>query len=262
MTIDEAVAVFVGGFTFTRSFAHPFEPTEAAPGLWVLGDAPRTRGPVRGDEVVAVEPDRRGLDAAAVDALARRHARPHFTLCVVLGAATADGPVRAAYKALGYRLVATEPLMARDLADRATVPAAPADGIAGDRRLAVERVTTEAEAAQLAKAARRRQILPEHLRAEPPPIRAYVARDGRAPFGWVSSVAVGPHTWCSNLFVAAPYRRRGVATALMRRLLADDAAAGFGANVLLASHAGAQLYPTLGYATLGRALIFTRPRRR
>lgn len=304
MTVEEAVTVFARGFAFGRSFTHPFVATHVVPGLWVLSDAPRRVGEYRGDEVIAYDTDRHGLGAEDVHALARRHARARFTLGVVRDQATADGGAdggadssgadsgaRAAFKGLGYRLIATEPLMVRDLGggdddrvdgrdgdpidddnhDRrderrglapgnASSPAAPRP-VAGDPRITVARVTTVAAAVRLAKAARRRQILPEHLTADPPPMRSYTALDGALPIGWVSSVVVGEHTWCSNLFVTAPYRRRGIGGALMRRMLADDAVAGSRANVLLASRTGALLYPTVGYRAIGELLIFTPPRR-
>jgi hypothetical protein len=43
-------------------------------------------------------------------------------------------------------------------------------------------------------------------------------------------------------------------------MLADDKARGAQANVLLASHAGAKLYPAVGYETIGKLLIFGPPR--
>lgn len=271
MTVEDAVAVFVRGFTFGRSFTHPFVATHVVPGVWVLRDAPRTGGAYRGDEIIAYDIDRHDLGAGDVDAVARRYARSRFTVCVVRDVATEDVGIRAGFKGLGYRLMATEPLMVRaldgaddgpgDARRDALAPPSPPPGLAGDPRLTITRVTTVAEAARLAKAARRRQILPAYLAADPPPMRTYIALDGTAPIGWVSSIGVGQDTWCSNLFVTAPYRRRGIGGALMRRMLADDAAAGCKANVLLASHTGAKLYPTVGYRTIGELLIFTPGRR-
>ena len=49
------------------------------------------------------------------------------------------------------------------------------------------------------------------------------------------------------------YRQRGIATALLRYVLAEDARLGAEHAVLLASQAGAQLYPQLGYQQ--RALL-------
>lgn len=62
------------------------------------------------------------------------------------------------------------------------------------------------------------------------------------------------------MFVKAEYRRRGIARALLTRMLRDDRAAGTAASVLLASHAGSALYPTVGYETIGALLMFAPPK--
>ena len=58
---------------------------------------------------------------------------------------------------------------------------------------------------------------------------------------------------------------RAVADLLLRRLRSrpeglDDREAGSQANVLLASHAGAKLYPMVGYEQIGELMLFV-PRR-
>ena len=77
---------------------------------------------------------------------------------------------------------------------------------------------------------------------------------------WAASIVVGDATWCSNVYVAPSFRRRGIAKALLSRLLMDDRNSGAVANVLLASHAGALLYPVVGYQTIGELLMYTPPR--
>lgn len=62
------------------------------------------------------------------------------------------------------------------------------------------------------------------------------------------------------MYVLLEYRRRGIAKALMTRMLKDDAAAGTIANILLASHAGAKLYPVVGYRQIGQLYAYTPPR--
>ena len=44
-------------------------------------------------------------------------------------------------------------------------------------------------------------------------------------------------------------------------MLRDDRAAGSKASMLLASHTGGKLYPTVGYETIGELLMFGPPRR-
>ena len=236
-----ATEVFVRGFGFTRSFTHPFSGERVGP-LWVLRDAPR-KNPVdyRTEEWVATD-----VAPAEVDRLARAGTRGRFAICAIASIGTDDGPLRAAYKALGYRLGGTEPLMVHDLRKipRRTSPAV------------IERVRTIAQAERLAKAARSRQILPEHLGAAAP-LRAYVATIDGEISGWVRSVAGTAGTWCSNMYVEPPHRRQGIASALLARMLRDDRAHGAPRAVLLASHTGAKLYITLGYRQLGTLLLFT-----
>ena len=62
------------------------------------------------------------------------------------------------------------------------------------------------------------------------------------------------------MFVEPDFRRRGIGKSLLLRMLRDDRAAGATLSVLLASHAGALLYPTVGYQEIGKLLLFT-PRR-
>lgn len=284
---DAYVEVFVRAFAFGRSFTHSFLVDAPRPGLWVLSDAPRggANPDWRGDEIIAYRLPAHGLTPADVDAVMRARPRAKVAVGVMRELDEADGPIRSAFKALGYRLIATEPFMVRMLEDeRAEVPEdAPSPSTGGGtgrqsrpgsghaaghtspadppptipRPFTIVRVRDEPTARLLAKAARRRQILPEHLSADPAPIRSYVAFEGRTPVGWVNSVAVGDMTWCSNLFVIAPKRRLGLGGALMRRMLIDDRAAGARASVLLASHTGARVYPGVGYEAVGELLIFT-----
>jgi predicted acetyltransferase len=58
--------------------------------------------------------------------------------------------------------------------------------------------------------------------------------------------------------VVAAQRRRGIGTALLAKMLRDDRAHGARQSVLLASHAGALLYPHVGYEQIGMLLMFVR----
>ncbi|MEO8082482.1 MAG: GNAT family N-acetyltransferase [Ardenticatenales bacterium] len=255
---DAYVEVFVRAFAFGRSFTHPFLVAAPAPGLWVLSDAPRggANPDWRSDEIIAYRLGAHGLTPADVDAVVRARPRPRVAVGVMREMGEADGPIRSAFKGLGYRLIATEPFMVRGLEGDGPTGAPIDHPPAPPRPFTIVRVRDEPTARLLAKAARRRQILPEHLSADPPPMRSYVAFEGRTPVGWVNSVAVGDMTWCSNLFVIAPKRRLGLGGALMRRMLIDDRAAGARASVLLASHTGARVYPGVGYVGVGELLIF------
>jgi GNAT superfamily N-acetyltransferase len=188
-----------------------------------------------------------------VDRLARAHARGHYCVCAIRTSAEPDAPLRAAYKALGYRLICTEPFMAHRLR---RVPKLP-------EPCPVARVDSAELADRLAKAARARQVLPHHL-ADASPLWQYAALDGQRPVGWVRSIVVdtatGPAAWVSNVFVEPDYRRRGIGRSMLARMLRDDRRRGATRSVLLSSHTGAMLYPRVGYEPLGELLCYT-PRR-
>jgi len=59
------------------------------------------------------------------------------------------------------------------------------------------------------------------------------------------------------MYVQAQFRRRGIARALMSEMLRDDRAGGAKLAVLTASHAGAKLYPIVGYKQIGTLMLYT-----
>lgn len=120
----------------------------------------------------------------------------------------------------------------------------------------IERVTTTDVADRLTKAARSRQILPEHFGAGAR-LRQYIAQMDGELIGWVRSITVDQATWCSNMYVRPAFRRQGIARAMLSRMLVDDRDAGAQRAVLLASHTGAKLYPVVGYQPIGTLLLFT-----
>lgn len=212
----------------------------------VLRDAPRKRGPYRSEEWIG-----HGRSPDEIDGLVRAHARGRFRVCVLLGAGESDAALRAAFKRLNYRLNTTESLMVHDLE---SVPQVPSPAL-------IQRVTSRAEADELAQAAGARLLRPEHLAPEAA-LRVYVALiDGRIT-GWVRSSVIANAGWCSSMFVAPPFRRRGIARAMLCRMLHDDRAAGAATAVLLASHTGAKLYSVVGYRELGTLFVYTPSRRR
>jgi GNAT superfamily N-acetyltransferase len=211
--------------------------------VWVVRDGPR-RNPrgYRREEWIA-----HGVEPAEVDRIAREHTRGRFAVCAIRGVDEPDGPLRAAYKALGYRLHTTEPFMVHRLG-RIPRFACPVELL---------RVTTPAMAERLAAAAGARQVLPEHVGRDDAPVRQYAAADGEQIVGWAKSIVVGDATWVQSMFVLPAYRRRGIARALLSRLLRDDRDHGSRASYLLASHTGALLYPAVGYERIGELLLLT-----
>jgi len=245
--VERAIEAFVRGFSFTRSFTHPYV-AERIGAVWVMRDAPRKR---RSDYYRREEWVAHGVDPAEVDRIARRHTRGGYAICAIRSLRESDAPLRAAYKALEYRLGRTEPLMIHRLRGIPRIPPP----------YPLRRVTTPELAERLATAAGSRQVLGEHL-AEDAPMRQYVALDGDKPVGWVGSIVAGEATWVSNMHVVPAYRRRGIGRSLLVRMLRDDRAHGSAASVLLSSHTGALLYPRVGYQQIGELLLFTPGRRK
>jgi GNAT superfamily N-acetyltransferase len=241
--IARAIEVFVRAFSYTRSTTHPYVAERIGP-VWVMRDAERRRGDYRNEEWVA-----HGVDAAELDQIAREHTRGRFAICAICGADEPQDALRADFKRLGYRLGRTEALMSHGLL---AIPSF-------ESPAAIERVTTQELAERLARATGSRPTRPEHFAADSP-LRQHVALiDGEA-VGWVSSITVDDATWCENMHVLPEFRRRGIARAMLSRMLTDDCALGARRAVLLASHAGARLYPTVGYEQIGTLLLYT-PRR-
>ena len=238
--LHHAIEVFARGFCFTRSFTHPYL-AERVGQIWVVRDAPRKRGEYRREEWIA-----HGVTPEKIDETARKHTRGRFAVCAIHGVNESDQPLRTGFKALGYRLGGTEPVMVHELKriPRFNSP------------VEIVRVTTADLADRVNKAARARQILPEHL-GKDSPLRQYAALADDKPVGWVRSIDVERATWCADMYVVPEFRRRGIARAMMAQMLRDDRAHGSELAVLTASHAGAKLYPIVGYKQIATLMLYT-----
>ncbi|WP_026870997.1 GNAT family N-acetyltransferase [Inquilinus limosus] len=242
--IGFAIEVFVRGHAAGKSRTFPYEVSRVGP-LWLMRDAPR-RNPrdYRKEEWIA-----HGVAPAEADAAARQHARGRYFVCALVAEGEPDEPTRAAYKALGYRLLGTEGFFVQRL-ERIPTPSSP---------VAIERLSTPGLASQLAKITRTRPIA-DHLLGDDAPFRQYVAIDGADIVGRVRSVDAAGATWCADMHVDPAHRRRGIGRALLARMLRDDRDRGSACSVLTASHAGALLYPRVGYERIGTLFVFA-PRR-
>lgn len=238
--IEAAIEVFVHGFSTDKSRSFPYQAGRVGP-LWLMRDAER-KNPrhYRSEEWVVHD-----VTAEEADTIVRQHARSSFAVSVVIASDEPDQPVRTAYKALGYRLLRTEAFFVQPLRQIPDPPAA----------VSIERVQTVERAAQLAKIVRRRPIAADLL-GDGAPFRQYVAFDGDAIVGRVRSIDAVGATWCSAMYVEPSHRRRGIGQALMSKMLRDDRARGSRCSLLLATHAGALLYPHMGYERIGTLLIF------
>jgi GNAT superfamily N-acetyltransferase len=242
--IEFSIEVFVRGHSAGKSRTFPYEVARIGP-LWVMRDAPR-RNPrdYRKEEWIA-----HGVDAREVDSIARQHTRGRFFVCVMIGEGEPDEPIRTAYKALGYRLLATEGFFVHRLK---RIPTSPPP-------VTIERVQTAELVARLGKVTRTRPISTDLL-CDDAPFRQYVALDGVNIVGRVRSVDAVGATWCADMYVSPSHRRRGMGQALLSRMMRDDRARGSRSSVLTASHTGALLYPRVGYERIGTLFMFV-PRR-
>lgn len=248
--MDSAIEVFVHGFSTDKSRTFPYEASRVGP-LWLMRDAER-KNPreYRSEEWVVHD-----VAAQQADTIVRQHARPGFTMSVMIANDDPDGPTRTAYKALGYRLLRTEGFFVQPLR-RIPSPPIPSPPIPSPPAVvSIERVRTAERAAQLARIVRRRPI-PDELLGDGAPFRQYVAVDGDDIVGRVRSIDAVGATWCAAMYVEPSHRRRGIGQALMSKMLLDDRAHGSTCSVLAATHAGALLYNRVGYERIGTLLIF------
>jgi GNAT superfamily N-acetyltransferase len=243
--IEHGLQAFLRGFSATRSLTHPYPVRPVSPAIWVLADAPRARGAARKSEVIVY-----GAGPEETAETIRREAIGHHMLCILLASPEGADATRDLYKRRGYRFAGGVPLFVLPIDRRIPYDAYP-----------VRRVRQQAEADAIGKAARARQLLPEHLNEADAPIRLYGAFEDETPIGWVSSVATASDAnWVANLFVHPAYRRRGIGKSLMSAMLTEDARYGVAYSALLASQAGALLYPHLGYEQHGVLLLFYPPK--
>ncbi len=237
-----ALEVFMRGFSSTRSFIKPYLIHAVSEAVWMLADPPGGRIPARTSEFVTY-----GVDSKRVLEAVERQPTERHTLCVLIDSPADLQETVATYKARGYRYAGREPMFALDTGQRVSVTTYP-----------VRRVVLPEGAAAIARAARSRQILDEHLGDGDRVCRLFAAFDGGAPIGWVRSIRTHPEcAWVSNMYVKPEYRRRGIGRSLLSAMLDDDARYGIRWSVLLASLTGALLYPHLGYREQGLLLIFS-----
>lgn len=237
--IEKAIQVFVEGFSACRARHYPCE-SFRLDNIWCLRDAPRKKGAeYRKEEWVSYRTRPRDLHETA-----KKLTRGWYFVCPIyvdLEQLEAD---RATFRQLGYRLLGSEQLFVHDLR---RIPAA-------DSPARIELLRSEEQAREYARFSRTKVIEREEL--DSGNFRQFLARADGGIVGNVRSVTTGDGAWCSNLFVAKKWRRKGIGHALMTHLLRDDRKRGFNRSVLLASHAGAMLYPEAGYKCIGKLLIY------
>ncbi len=232
MSIPDAIEVFVHAFCQGKSQTYPYVPT-FVDGIWVMRDTPDRKNP-RKIEVITT-----GLESNEVAArLSTMDIGWHFLCEIHPPEADFDG-IRQAYKELGYKAVSTEWLFFHDLSEIPVFDCNPAVRLVEDQAM-MDSIPM--------RGLQRRKLRPG--------TRHYSVWDGEQDFGWVYSVPVGENAWVSDLHVHEDQRSKGYGKALMSRLLRDDRELGIKNSVLLASSAGARIYPTLGYQQIGVLQMF------
>ncbi len=232
MKIDQAIEVFMAGFSITRSQTYPHVAQRCDP-MWVMQDAPGRKKP-RKIEVI----NHGRTPREVVQSIQTAHLGWHF-LCDIHAPDTDFEARRSAFKLLGYRPMSTEWMFYHPLDNVPKLTSMPEVKLVTD---ASELATIPFAAAQGLK------LIPD--------TRLFMIWDDERDYGFVRSVDVGEHAWVSGLYVRPDVRGQGFGRALMSSLLTSDEQAGKKASVLLATAASARLYPHMGYHKIAVLQMF------
>jgi GNAT superfamily N-acetyltransferase len=179
--------------------------------------------------------------AEALTAIQDYRPRPDHTLIVV-----DDQPATlASYTAHGYRLLLTEYLMTRMLHDLPPMAA----------QYPVETITDQEKAVWANAHDPEGQPWIHDLHLTDPSLWHYVTIADNRVVARARAIRYDAScTYVTHVTTDPAYRRRGLARAVMLRLLHDCAARGETQNVLVASEEGDLLYRSLGYLRLATIL--------
>ncbi|QYK53051.1 MAG: GNAT family N-acetyltransferase [Fimbriimonadaceae bacterium] len=240
--IPTAIEVFACAFARIRSRTYPSSATRVND-VYVIHDDPY-RLKARASELVTQNPN----PARHIE-VGRQMECPRWFSCFI---ATPEQEPEALprFKEEGFKRIRIEPLFLID----------PRQANLSDHSR-VQRVQ-DAELAEACRIARRgrQAIRLEELEPDDSPVRLYTVFEAGRVLAWGSSFKVGElGHWVSDVFVVPDARRQGLGKAIMSAILADDARLGSPMSVLLASNAGSQLYPHLGYQSPARLHMFKPP---
>lgn len=155
--------------------------------------------------------------------------------------------LRTAYESLGYRIDFVETLMARPLTDLPLL----------DGRHEVMRVRGREQIHLVNHMDRPDDIAARSDDLDNPAIRFYVIRrEGHTICRARSATMSTTMSWVSHVFTLESHRRQGMAQAVMKRTMWDDAAAGHTFSTLLATQEGYPLYQHLGYQEIATVINF------
>jgi GNAT superfamily N-acetyltransferase len=236
LTIPQTIDVLCAAWAINNNITAPSEVVRFGP-LWIVRDANAKPGKARAEEIIAW-----GVSPTDTMRAVKDYAPPDKYLLEPLIKLDDDiDAINGEYKSLGYKAMSTETLFVCPLRDRKAIPSKWAI-----HRVAnmdeMRRVTTEV----LGRA--RRKLRPQDLTDVRPVMRMYYAQvDGRAVAVARSLMPRRGVSWMHGVHTVEAYRRQGIATALINQVLADDAVLGSKHSALLATPAGAKLYPLLGF---------------
>jgi GNAT superfamily N-acetyltransferase len=245
LSIPAAIDLVTQALALNRSIVAPAHVTRHGP-LWILRDTNPKPGKARNEEVFAYGASPQEI----VDALHDYAPSGGYALEPFLAPGDDAEQVKATYKALGFRLITTEPLFGCDIAGRSANPSP----------WAIHRVQSLDQVRDIGQqiyGRARRRLRPADLTDSMPAMQIYwVNLDGQAVAA-AKTIRLFPDGACLHDVETLPaFRRRGIATALLNHILAEDAHAGVAHHILLASHTGAKLYPRVGYEQLSTLQIY------
>ena len=232
-TLADTIDVFVRGWARTRGDASNV--VERHAGAWYV--RLRTPSGAVHEEVLAPHGDAKG----AVAFSRRRTLGPHW-LTIFHG----ERDDLSGYVRQGYRLERAEALMTRDLDTSLPGP---------DDAVAVRRVSSHDERAWF-DAWHRDSPVPPGVHEGT--VVQYAVQDADAPAARARAAVAGDAVVVDSVLTLPSHRRRGLASALMRRLLTDAREGGYARCVLAASADGEQLYASIGFDVVARMAVHVR----
>lgn len=231
ISLTEAVEVFAVAFARQKSLTWPCEITRDDQ-LWLMQD--RERKKPRKAEILAIS-----KSIAEIERFRSETGSGWHFLCDIWPTGTDLTERTNEVKAAGYRKLSTEWIFTHDLREIQPVEKASHD-VAPATQLEYEKI---------------HQLSPQ-WRKWNPEARQYAWLEDEKMVGYVSAHPVQDHEFVMDLHVREDFRRQGIASALMTRLLQDDQKLAVNTSVLVASAAGATLYPRLGYVERATLTIY------
>ena len=249
LTLPQTIDVVCAALALNNSITAPSEVMRHGP-LWILRDVNAKLDKARTEEIFAWG----ATPQESIRAVKDYAPRYKYVLLPFIKPDEDFDAIREVYKSLGYRAMSSETLFVCSLGRHKPTPS----------RWVIRRVKEPDEMKRVATdvfGRANRKLRPQDFTDARPAMRMYYAEvDGRAVAVARSLMPRRSVSWLHDVRTVESYRRRGIATALINQILTDDAALGSKHSALLASHAGANLYPLLGYQLRAILQLYAPPR--